>query len=234
MSLCSPKCLTKHPKWVPTGQPRSVLYVYRVHSLLIFLSFSLRQKLALHSVPWQCRVISVSFSWELLSSALGNPQEQNLPGLLPRVSDGTNLQLPEFQQNHSSRGTVKAKSDSRDQASLGDSSVFPLSAGPSSVSGLGSPTGTVSVWWHGLTCRSGWWGRGTMGQSGLCRREVALGDRSGDSLVITICCSYISQLFPLSLSHFHKNILNQEVVGNTALSEFSSGQNLILKGSSSN
>lgn len=125
-------------------------------------------------------------------------------------------------------------SGSRDQASLGDSSVFPLSAGPSSVSGLGSPTGTVSVWWHGLTCRSGWWGRGTMGQSGLCRREVALGDRSGDSLVITICCSYISQLFPLSLSHFHKNILNQEVVGNTALSEFSSGQNLILKGSSSN
>lgn len=74
-----------------------------------------------------------------------------MPGLLPRVSDGTNLQLPEFQQNHSSRGTVKAKSDSRDQASLGDSSVFPLSAGPSSVSGLGSPTGTVSVWWHGLT-----------------------------------------------------------------------------------
>lgn len=108
------------------------------------------------------------------------------------------------------------------------------SAGPGSVSGLGSPTGTMSVWWHGLTCRSGWWGRGTMGQSGLCRREVALGDRSGDSLVITICCSYISQLFPLSLSHFHKNILNQEVVGNTALSEFSSGQNLILKGSSSN
>lgn len=180
-----------------------------------------------------CRDNAESFLWASESSCLQHAEILRsrvcLACYLESLTAPTFSSL-NFSRIMSSRGTVKAKSDSRDQTSLGDSSIFSLSR-PWQCLWPWQPCGDHEcvVAWFDLQK----WLMGK-GQSGPCRREVALGDRSGDSLVITICCSYISQLFPLSLLHFHKNILNLAVVGNIALSEFSSGQNMILKGSSSN
>lgn len=99
------------------------------------------------------------------------------------------------------------------------------SAGPSSASGLGNLMGIAGGCCYGATAEIAG-GKGTkMHSLGSNRREGSLGDRLEMTRLSLL-------ILPLA-QFFIKNILNQVIMENIALSAFSSGRNMIPKWPSS-